>query len=501
MNFTLAIREAWRKTVYSSFTYLAMLMVGVLSLCTVHMQTGYIVPFIVPFVVQFFVRLISEIKTDVSQRLFHKPQQKICLTQANQILEQLSPAQGKQHLLIRIDINIATEVIRLTADAGLLAEHNLIMIFERHINEQFPNARHFSLDCDSFVVIQPGDEASNQEHLRKFKAKFGNLTVREQGMKFFPKLLIGTTPLTDDIADSMSRLEFAARKARFLMPLQTFHIGENHDEYTNHKKFRMRLRSVRQALHNQELGLFVQPIISLNSDGELPKYEVLLRHYQSKTKIMSPMDILEPAHFNRISQEIDLYVVELLCQHFKSLFGQRGEQVSTLAINISGNSFGIPSFASVLDEIVTKYGVPKNKLVLEVTEDIASSRMIQARNSMNSFREKGFKLALDDIGTGSSNFQNLRDLPVDFFKIDRSYSEMLLTDKPTYDFVKLVIDVAKLKGKKVIAEGIPNEDVKRELIRMGVDYSQSFITGRPRELIKAPKYHITQEIWSLVTEY
>lgn len=461
------------------------------------------IPFLSPFLVQVAARLknqkinkafdISEGQTETTES------GKVSLLDVEALLSRTlrQAQQNTPYLLIKVSINVATEVVRLTSSNGLRAEQRLINTYRNKVKEHFLEGHVFNLDCCSFIILVEGDIDMHLDSITRFKRKYGHLTYQEDSMRFFPKLLIGTTALSENIGDSLSRLEYAAQKATMLTPLNSWHIDVNDEGYQHHRNSRMRLRHVRHVLHQKEIGLFVQPIVMLTGQQSLPKYEVLMRHYASAEKILSPIDVLAPANFNRVSQDVDIYVITLLCENFARLFGENGEQVGALSINISGNSFAIPCFADVIDEIVCRYNVPKDKLILEVTEDITSSKMADARATMASFRSKGFKLALDDIGTGSSNFQNLRNLPIDYFKIDRAYCEAMLDDKSTFQFVKMIIDVAKLKGKSVIAEGIPNEETKDMLIALGADYSQSFITGKPRELIIAPKYQSKMAVSSV----
>ncbi|MEH6648745.1 MAG: EAL domain-containing protein [Motiliproteus sp.] len=230
---------------------------------------------------------------------------------------------------------------------------------------------------------------------------------------------------------------------------------------------------------------FAQPIVDLSRPQALPKYECLLRHY-SDAEVKGPGEVLHTAAYNKILPDLDLHVIEQICSQFVRLFGEQGERLEDLSINISGASYASPKFNEGLVRLFDRYQIPRHKIILEVTEDIANEDTEYALATMQQLKQEGFKLALDDIGIGSSSFINLFSFPVDYFKIDRAYSESLRENPQIRRFVQIIIDEAKARGKQTIVEGIPDQETLTLVREMGGDYSQSFITGVPAELIAAP---------------
>ena len=492
-----SIQKAFSKTFRNSTTYLGAAVIGSLSFMTTNYHWGYLTPFMVFLIVQLITWYVAEEDlAKEAQKLFTKHMEigdgksnlpMIGLTQLNHIFEICKQDTG-DHILLRININAAAEVMRLSAGKGLLAESDLTLILENKIQSYFSGDLVFKTEYSAFLVILKGTFPELRKRVAGFTAEHSQFELERDGSTYYPKLILGCTPLDDDNGDAFSRLEYALNKATLIPGRSFWYIEKDDPEYIEHKRKRLGLRVMRKAINEHEIGLFSQPIVSLQGPRKLPKYELLMRHYLSEREIGSPIQILEAAHYNRVTQDLDIYIIELLCKNFSRLFGPKGEKLDAISINISGPSFATPLFCQSLNEMVIKYNVPKEKLILEITEDVATTQISDAESTMNSFKELGFQLALDDIGTGSSNFQNLKKFPIDFFKIDRAYCEDLLHDKATCDFVTMIIDVAKDKGKLIIAEGIPDEATKKKLTEMGVDYSQSFLTGRPSELVCAEKY-------------
>lgn len=492
-----SIQKAFIRTFQNPTTYIGAAAIGLLSYMTTDYYWGYLTPFLVFLVVQTFMRCISEEDVAKEREKLHKKHMEIGdgrsklpmvgLTQLNHIFEICKGDIG-DHILLRININAAAEVMRLTTTKGLLAESDLTLNLENRIQSYFSGDLVFKTEYSAFLVIMKGTFANLQKRVTGFTDEHSHFELTRDGTTYYPKLIIGCTPLDEDNGDAFSRLEYAINKATLISGSAFWYIDKDDPEYIEHKRKRLGLRKMRKAINEHEIGLFYQPIVPLQGAKALPKYELLMRHYTSEREISPPIQILEAAHYNRVTQDLDMYIVELLCKNFSQLFGPKGERLDAISINISGPSFATPLFCQTLNDLVNKYHVPKEKLILEITEDMATTQIGDAENTMNSFKKLGFQLALDDIGTGSSNFQNLKKFPIDYFKIDRAYCEELLTDKATCDFVTMIIDVAKDKGKLIIAEGIPDEATLQKLTDMGVDYSQSFLTGRPTELVRAEKY-------------
>jgi EAL domain-containing protein (putative c-di-GMP-specific phosphodiesterase class I) len=491
------IRRGLEKTFRNPMTYVGAFMVGGLSLYTYDYNWGFATPFLVPLLVQAITRVMAE--RDHHAAHMHD----VAISEAHDdgvpsllnMDEMVEVLQGAyQHndprTLIKITINQASEVVRLSEPDHLVAEAGLLAHLEAVIHQEFEDGHVYQLAFNAYMVVLNGAYHEVSERLHDFAAANAPRRVNIAARAYYPKMIIGITELEENFGTSLSRLEFAVCKAAVSAEKTACYVPNGAPDFAEYQSRRSGLRILRHALDNAELGLFAQPIVPLDAESavEARKFEVLLRHYQDAATIVPPMDILTFAAFNEATQDVDLYVVDLLCRNFQVLFGAEGERVDTVTINISGPSFISPRFSEAVIKIVQKYDVPVEKLVLEVTEDVANSAKKQAVLTMKRFREAGFQLALDDIGTGSSNFRTLHEFPVNFFKIDRSYCEEVVGDPSTRAFVQLIIDIGKANAKQIIAEGIPDEETRELLRSMGADFSQSFLTGRPEELICAPKF-------------
>lgn len=490
-----SIKVGTYKTFKNPITYVGAAIVGGVSLMTKGYAWGILIPFLIPLAVQAAIRIFAEYEyrkilpgpTDLSTTDCPDIQTISDISSFSTLFHTLLDT-GTPHLLVKIQINPASEVIRLNEPNGLSAENTMVKIIESVIQKNFEDAMVVKVSFNAFMVILAGDYDQHEDRLHAFIDNNSPRRIEINDTTYFPKLLMGITPLGSHPGESFSRLEFAMQNAFLSAGRAYWYIAVDSEKFNNYRKKRIGLRLVRQALDHAELGLYAQPIVPLGDRPKSRKYEVLLRHYTAGSHILSPGKILHYAEFNKITQDIDLYVITLLCKNFHRLQNEGNGEIDTISINLTGSSFTSPRFAGLINDIVSQYEVPKEKIVLEITETIANQNISQAIETMERFRAAGFKLALDDIGIGSSNFHNLSHFPVDYYKIDRAYCEDIRHDPETHRFIQLIVDIGKSKGKMIIAEGVPDQETLEILTGMGVDFSQSFITGEPAELIIAPGY-------------
>lgn len=490
-----SVKKGTWKTLKNPVTYIGAAVVGGVSLLTRDYSWGILTPFFIPLLVQAAIRILAEyeyremLAGHISAPDIGSPDlENITDISDLATIFQSMKDSGSPHLLIKIQINSASEVIRLNEAGGLLEENKMVRITDTIIQQNFEDGIIVKTSFNGFLVILTGHYETHEERLHKFIDDNSPLYLTINNTPYFPRLLIGITPLGEHSGESFSRLEFALHKATLTSGRAYWYVAGDSREFSDYRRNRLGLRVVRTALDGSELGLFAQPIIRLGPHPRGKKYEVLLRHYHTKTDIETPARILKYADFNKISQDIDLYVITLLCQNFHRLYPGDGREIDTISINLTGSSFTSPRFAGLINDVISNHTIPKEKIILEVTETIANQNIPAAIKTMNKFHDMGFKMALDDIGVGSSNFHNLSRFPVDYYKIDRIYCEEILSNPETCHFVQLIIDIGKSKGKQIIAEGIPDQETLTLLTEMGADFSQSFLTEKPRELIRAPKF-------------
>ena len=238
-----------------------------------------------------------------------------------------------------------------------------------------------------------------------------------------------------------------------------------------------------RALDNNTLELRCQPIVSISGKNVAVHHsEVLLGVPDEEGKLISPVDFIMAAeHFRRMAS-VDRWVVE---HAFKWLVERRDklDELGGLAINLSGVSLNEEGFIEFIIGLAEKLKVPMNKVCFEITETVGISHLSDASEFIKALKQKtGCTFSLNDFGSGQSSYAYLKNLPVDFLKIDGAFVEKM--DQNQYDFavVKSITEIGHFMGKKIIAERVENEAVLKILRRIGVDYAQGYYLGKLRNM-------------------
>ncbi|MDP2784260.1 MAG: DUF1631 family protein [Sulfurimicrobium sp.] len=238
-----------------------------------------------------------------------------------------------------------------------------------------------------------------------------------------------------------------------------------------------------KALDDNTLELRCQPIVSISGKSVAVHHsEVLLGVPDEDGKLISPVDFIMAAeHFRRMAS-VDRWVVE---HAFKWLVDRRDKlnELGGLAINLSGISLNEEGFIDFVIEQAEKLKVPMHKVCFEITETVGISHLSDASEFINVLKQKtGCSFSLDDFGSGLSSYAYLKNLPVDYLKIDGAFVEKM--DQNQYDFavVKSITEIGHFMGKKIIAERVENEAVLKMLRQIGVDYAQGFYLGKLRNM-------------------
>ncbi len=238
-----------------------------------------------------------------------------------------------------------------------------------------------------------------------------------------------------------------------------------------------------EALDNNSFELRCQPIVHVSGNNVAVHHsEVLLRVPDGNGKLISPVDLIMAAeHFRRMSN-VDRWVIE---HAFRWMADRRDrlDELGGLAINLSGASLNEEGLIDFVISQSETHKIPMNKVCFEITETVGISHLSSASEFINELKKQsGCAFSLDDFGSGQSSYAYLKNLPVDYLKIDGTFIEKM--DQNPYDFavVKSITEIGHFMGKKIIAERVENEAVLKMLREIGVDYAQGYYLGKPRNM-------------------
>ncbi len=247
------------------------------------------------------------------------------------------------------------------------------------------------------------------------------------------------------------------------------------------------LHRITEAYSENRFVLFAQEIVPLQAAvGAERRYEVLLRMLGAPGELVLPMEyILAAERYNMIT-DLDRWVISnafaLISDYVRRRRQQQDLPLKRFAINLSGQSLGDERTLEYVQEQFAAYPDLPPSIIFEITETAAISNFTQARSFIARFREMGCSFSLDDFGSGVSSFGYLKNLPVDYIKIDGGFIKEMSYDPVNFALVGSINHIGHVMGLKTIAEYVDSKDVMDKLADIGVDYGQGNWLGEPKLL-------------------
>lgn len=239
---------------------------------------------------------------------------------------------------------------------------------------------------------------------------------------------------------------------------------------------------VRSAIKEKNIKLFVQPIVRVKSKAVMERSPI--RHFEVLTRIQENNEFISPNEFMptvegfRLSSEYDRYLINQFCNWYREHKNMIPLQ-TRFSINLSGQSITDQRILELIVRNVNAFSIPPEVICLEITETAAINNMAHAKSFIDTLRMQGLRFSLDDFGQGLSSFSYLKELPVDFLKIDGQFIKNLKKDSKNYSIVQSINRVGKTIGYSTVAECVEDEqslDIIREL---DIDFVQGYLFGKP----------------------
>lgn len=237
---------------------------------------------------------------------------------------------------------------------------------------------------------------------------------------------------------------------------------------------------IRAAFDQNRFVLYQHVFLRLNEADNLNEHlEVLLRMRDEDGTLIEPGNFLPAAERYNLTPEIDRWVVRQVFSYYRDLLADRGGRPVTCAINISGASINTDGFFDFVREEFERHLLGPGAICFELTENVAVNNLQAAVQFIKQCQAIGIEFAIDDFGIGNSSLGYLKNLPVDYLKIDGGFIRNIEHDKTDRAMTETVNQIGHLLGKKTIAEHAENDAIVSILRDMGIDYAQGFGVGRP----------------------
>ncbi|MGI9327272.1 MAG: EAL domain-containing protein, partial [Pseudomonadales bacterium] len=261
------------------------------------------------------------------------------------------------------------------------------------------------------------------------------------------------------------------------------HVYHEHDAQLARRHGEMQWVSrIQQALEDDGFQLYTQLIEHMQSNAATGLHcEVLLRLVDETGRVTLPGVFVPAAEHYDLAVRIDRWVID----HVFRWLAEQPNVVDSLelcTINLSGHSLSDRLFEAHILRQFEATGIPGEKIGFEITETAAIANLNDATRFIKTLKTHGCRFALDDFGSGLSSFAYLKNLPVDFLKIDGMFVKDMVDDPIDLAMVRSINEIGQLMGKQTIAEYVENDAIRNQLRELGVNLVQGFGVSRPQPI-------------------
>lgn len=364
--------------------------------------------------------------------------------------------------------------------AGDLLLTNISNILSRHIRNRDTLAR---FGGDEFAVLLEDCPLEKAEFLaEQMRQEVDDFIFMHENIAFNVSLSIGLAEInatTNDIVTAIAAADNACQIAKKEGRNRVYIATSESHELKEHVETIAWLPKINKALSDNSFVLYAQKIAPIGKWTSHSHYEILIRLKDGDGEVIPPNVFLPPAERYDLMAKIDYWVIK---QAFSSI--KHGMYYS---INLSGQSVSDENLATYIVELQNKYQVNPKSVTFEITETSAIHNLEKTKLFIEKLSKLGYQFSLDDFGSGLSSFGYLKNIPVNFLKIDGSFVKDIDTDKTSYAMVKSINEVGHSMGLKTIAEFVENEAILNKLKEIGVDFSQGYHIHKPRPLFELNK--------------
>jgi EAL domain-containing protein (putative c-di-GMP-specific phosphodiesterase class I) len=212
------------------------------------------------------------------------------------------------------------------------------------------------------------------------------------------------------------------------------------------------------------------------------RYEILVRLIDDAGNIVHPSTFLPVAERYQLMSALDRWVLHQSLVMLKGMRARLGPALAGFNINLSGQSLGEAGFRDFLVQELRASGVPPHWICFEITETATVANLSRATELLGALKGLGCQFALDDFGSGLSSFAYLKNLPVDYLKIDGAFIRDMLHDRADHAMVASIHQLAHLLGIKTVAEYVENDAILAAVAALGIDYAQGYGIATPTDL-------------------
>lgn len=344
------------------------------------------------------------------------------------------------------------------------------------------------LGGDEFgVLLEDCNIEDAKVRAEKLNEAVKNFRFKHDQKVFDIAVSLGLVEITSEphsLSEWMTRADSACYLAKD-QGRNRYHVYSEDDDEMMQRRGEMEwLQRIKQAYEDDRFELYIQEIVPIRHgvDESTRHFEVLLRMLGDDDKVILPMAYIMAAERYDKMYELDQWVVRNAFRLADEAIKVRSAEKMAFAINLSGQSLSDSATVEYVAKQLDQYPGLSKHIIFEITETAAISNFGQARKFVEKFRKRGVRFSLDDFGSGMSSFAYLKNLPVDYIKIDGQFIKDLCEDKFANAVVYSINNFGHSIGVKIIAEYVESEQIKNRLFQIDVDYGQGIWLSKPHSM-------------------
>lgn len=332
------------------------------------------------------------------------------------------------------------------------------------------NIELYKLGSDEYALV-----ATQCNDLKRFVSFLEELIVTTQkevfiveGIEIVLTITVGVAKSTEQVLEHATAALKQAKRNRHSLEIFS---SESKQEQENNIAWYKRIK---EAIDGSRIVPYFQPIVD-NESGKIIKYEALIRLIDTEGEVVSPYLFLEIAKKTKLYPELTKIMITKVVEVFK-------DSTLPVSLNLSTQDLTNPDLADYLERTIHENGMGQ-LMIFEILESEGIENYSSVSEFVDRFKAIGCRFAIDDFGSGYSNFDHLLKLNVDTLKIDGSLIKNLPHHRNAQIFVKHICDFAHEMGINVIAEFVANEEIFRQVKAIGIDASQGYYFYEPSAML------------------
>jgi diguanylate cyclase (GGDEF)-like protein len=417
-------------------------------------------------------QLLTQIRYDADHdRLTGLPNRQRLAAEIDELLS-ADPVVARAGLILAALGNY-TEV---TDTLGHAASDELLLVTAGLLREHAPpSALLARMEGEQFAVLLPGLSLQATERAARRLREAASTRARVAGLDLEVTLTIGVAAAPVHGTDSGTLMQRA--DVALLAASETGGVASYHPVLDQQSLRRLQLGTeLEQALADGQISVVFQPIIDAQT-SDIVSVETLVRWAHPRYGAIAPDDFIHLAEqIGRIGAVTD-HVLDLALARCRRWLDQ--DIALSVAVNLSVHCLTEPDLVARVRRALQRHRVPGELLTLELTEGSVVDESVRDSTVLADLHGLGLRLSMDDFGTGYSSLSQLRQLPIDEVKIDKSFVLGMSTSQGESFIARSIIELAHNLGLRVVAEGVEDELTRNLLAEMGCDKLQGFLVSRP----------------------